>query len=234
MIVLETALPAKFAETIRRGDRHASRRGRRALRGIEELPRRFEVMPADAERRQALIAENAEAEHLATVADDRRPQSEPRDAEPGRSRRAAARRRAAACGRRARRRSRPSTRCGRVLAAGRALARSTCRRRTTARWTATRCACADVRARRHRAAGGQRIAGGQRRPAARSRARAARIFTGAQVPRRRRRGGDAGAVRSASTARVRVAAVARAGQWIRRRGEDVRRDAVVLRARRPV
>jgi threonine synthase len=47
MIVLETALPAKFAETIvealgRQPDRPA------ALQGIESLPKRFEVMKADA------------------------------------------------------------------------------------------------------------------------------------------------------------------------------------------
>ena len=54
-IVLETALPAKFAETIveaigREPDRPA------ALRGIERLPKRFEVMPADAARVKAFIA----------------------------------------------------------------------------------------------------------------------------------------------------------------------------------
>jgi threonine synthase len=46
MVVLETALPAKFAETIVEAtgsepDRPA------AMRGIESLPKRFEVMPAD-------------------------------------------------------------------------------------------------------------------------------------------------------------------------------------------
>ncbi len=54
-IVLETALPAKFAETIveaigREPDRPA------ALRGIERLPKRFEVMLADAARVKAFIA----------------------------------------------------------------------------------------------------------------------------------------------------------------------------------
>jgi threonine synthase len=57
MIVLETALPAKFAGTIREAigrepDRPA------ALRDIEALPRRFTVMPADAERVKRYIAEH--------------------------------------------------------------------------------------------------------------------------------------------------------------------------------
>jgi threonine synthase len=57
-IVLETALPAKFAETIveaigREPDRPA------AMRGIEALPKRFEVMPADAALVKAFIAERA-------------------------------------------------------------------------------------------------------------------------------------------------------------------------------
>jgi len=57
-IVLETALPAKFAETIveaigREPDRPA------AMQGIEKLPKRFEVMPADAARVKAFIAANA-------------------------------------------------------------------------------------------------------------------------------------------------------------------------------
>ena len=48
MIVLETALPAKFAATIREAI------GRdpeppAALRGIENLPKRFTVMPPDAQ-----------------------------------------------------------------------------------------------------------------------------------------------------------------------------------------
>ena len=54
MIVLETALPAKFAETIVEAigvqpDRPA------AMRGIEDLPKRFEVMPADAAEVKAFI-----------------------------------------------------------------------------------------------------------------------------------------------------------------------------------
>jgi len=58
MIVLETALPAKFAETIvealgREPDRPA------ALQGIEALPKRFKVMPADVAAVKNYIAENA-------------------------------------------------------------------------------------------------------------------------------------------------------------------------------
>ncbi len=58
MIVLETALPAKFAETIveaigREPDRPA------AMRGIEALPKRFEVMAADADAVKAFIARHA-------------------------------------------------------------------------------------------------------------------------------------------------------------------------------
>jgi threonine synthase len=58
MIVLETALPAKFAATIveaigREPDRPA------AMRGIESLPKRFTVMRVDAQAVKAYIAENA-------------------------------------------------------------------------------------------------------------------------------------------------------------------------------
>jgi threonine synthase len=58
MIVLETALPAKFAETIvealgREPDRPA------ALRGIEALPKRFVVMKADTAAVKSYIAENS-------------------------------------------------------------------------------------------------------------------------------------------------------------------------------
>jgi threonine synthase len=46
MLVLETALPAKFAATIREATgRDPERRG---AAGIEKLPKRFTVMPADA------------------------------------------------------------------------------------------------------------------------------------------------------------------------------------------
>lgn len=57
MIVLETALPAKFAETIvealgREPDRPA------ALKGIESLPKRFQVMKADAAAVKGYISAN--------------------------------------------------------------------------------------------------------------------------------------------------------------------------------
>jgi threonine synthase len=48
MIVLETAQPAKFAETIVEALGHEPSRPT-ALMGIEDLPRRFSVMPADAQ-----------------------------------------------------------------------------------------------------------------------------------------------------------------------------------------
>ncbi|GIX25317.1 MAG: hypothetical protein KatS3mg122_2548 [Caldimonas sp.] len=57
MIVLETALPAKFAHTIREAlgrepDRPA------ALQGLENLPKRFTVMGVDADAVKRYIAEN--------------------------------------------------------------------------------------------------------------------------------------------------------------------------------
>ncbi|MET0333939.1 MAG: threonine synthase, partial [Rhizobacter sp.] len=57
MIVLETALPAKFAETIvealgREPDRPA------ALQGIEALPKRFQVMKADVAAVKGYISAN--------------------------------------------------------------------------------------------------------------------------------------------------------------------------------
>jgi len=57
MLVLETALPAKFAETIRAAlDIDPPRPP--ALQGIEALPKRFQVMPVDAERVKAYIREH--------------------------------------------------------------------------------------------------------------------------------------------------------------------------------
>jgi threonine synthase len=58
MVVLETALPVKFAETIlealgRQPERPA------ALEGIEQLPKRFQPMPADAARIKDYIAAHA-------------------------------------------------------------------------------------------------------------------------------------------------------------------------------
>ena len=49
MLVLETALPAKFAETIREALGIDPPRPA-ALQGIEQLPKRFQVLPVDAER----------------------------------------------------------------------------------------------------------------------------------------------------------------------------------------
>ena len=58
MLVLETALPAKFAVTIREAlGREPDRPG--ALAGLEQLPRRFTVMPADVQRVKDYIAQNS-------------------------------------------------------------------------------------------------------------------------------------------------------------------------------
>jgi threonine synthase len=57
MIVLETALPAKFAQTIREAIGIEPERPA-ALVGIEELPKRFKVMSVDAQAVKAYIAEN--------------------------------------------------------------------------------------------------------------------------------------------------------------------------------
>ena len=59
MIVLETALPAKFNETIREAlGRDADRPA--GFENIEALPQRFEVMPADAARVKAYVAEHTD------------------------------------------------------------------------------------------------------------------------------------------------------------------------------
>jgi threonine synthase len=55
MVVLETAQPIKFGETIREAlEREAERPG--AFEGLEALPQRFEVVPADAQRVKDYIA----------------------------------------------------------------------------------------------------------------------------------------------------------------------------------
>ncbi|MCP5270269.1 MAG: threonine synthase [Burkholderiaceae bacterium] len=54
MIVLETALPAKFAETIREALGREPERPA-GLEGIEALPKRFTVLPADTDRVKAYI-----------------------------------------------------------------------------------------------------------------------------------------------------------------------------------
>jgi threonine synthase len=57
MIVLETALPAKFAETIQEAlGREPTRPA--ALVGIESLPKRFTVMPVDAAKVKDYITEH--------------------------------------------------------------------------------------------------------------------------------------------------------------------------------
>jgi len=57
MVVLETALPAKFADTIREALGHEPERPAK-FEGIEKLPQRFEVMPADAARVKDYIAKH--------------------------------------------------------------------------------------------------------------------------------------------------------------------------------
>ena len=60
MIVLETALPIKFAATIQEALGHAPERPSR-FEGIEDLPKRVHVMPASAEQVKAYIAANCPA-----------------------------------------------------------------------------------------------------------------------------------------------------------------------------
>jgi threonine synthase len=55
MIVLETALPIKFAETIQEALGHAPERPAK-FEGIEGLPKRVQVMPASVEQVKAYIA----------------------------------------------------------------------------------------------------------------------------------------------------------------------------------
>ncbi|AOS79029.1 MULTISPECIES: threonine synthase [Hydrogenophaga] len=60
MVVLETALPIKFAETIVEALGHEPERPA-AYAGIESLPKRVTVMPSDVERVKAYIAERTAA-----------------------------------------------------------------------------------------------------------------------------------------------------------------------------
>ncbi|CAM3646066.1 threonine synthase [Paracidovorax anthurii] len=60
MLVLETALPIKFAETIEEALGHAPERPAK-FEGIENLPKRVQVMPADAQRVKAYIEQHCEA-----------------------------------------------------------------------------------------------------------------------------------------------------------------------------
>jgi len=55
MIVLETAQPIKFGETIREALLREPERPA-AFVGLEALPQRFDVLPADAERVKAYVA----------------------------------------------------------------------------------------------------------------------------------------------------------------------------------
>jgi threonine synthase len=58
LVCVETALPAKFAATIREAlGRDPGRPP--AFEGLEQRPQRFDVMPADAERVKAFIAAHA-------------------------------------------------------------------------------------------------------------------------------------------------------------------------------
>ncbi len=59
MLVLETALPIKFAETIVEALGHAPERPAKFL-GIEELPKRVQVMPANVEQVKAYIAQHCD------------------------------------------------------------------------------------------------------------------------------------------------------------------------------
>ncbi len=59
MIVLETALPAKFAQTIREATGREPERPA-ALAGLEDLPRRFVVMAADAGQVKRYVVEHCE------------------------------------------------------------------------------------------------------------------------------------------------------------------------------
>ena len=67
MIVLETALPAKFAATIEEALGLVPKRPA-ALDGIEALPKRFTVMPVDAARIKAFIEAEVNAPHASAAA----------------------------------------------------------------------------------------------------------------------------------------------------------------------
>ncbi len=60
LLCLETALPAKFEETIREALGRDPERPEE-LKGIEQLPQRFEVLPADAEKVKQFVAEHVTA-----------------------------------------------------------------------------------------------------------------------------------------------------------------------------
>jgi threonine synthase len=57
MVVLETALPAKFEEAIQEALGHAPQRPE-DLQGLEDLPQRFEVMDADVDAIKRFIVDH--------------------------------------------------------------------------------------------------------------------------------------------------------------------------------
>ena len=59
MVVLETALPIKFAETIVEALGHPPERPAK-FAGIEDLPKRVRVMPADVAQIKAYIAQHCD------------------------------------------------------------------------------------------------------------------------------------------------------------------------------
>ena len=61
MIVLETALPIKFAETIREAVGQEPPRPAR-FDGLEHLPKRFKVLPADTAAVRAYVAQALHAQ----------------------------------------------------------------------------------------------------------------------------------------------------------------------------
>jgi hypothetical protein len=211
MLVLETALPAKFAATIREA-LGATPSARPALQGIEALPKRFTVMPVDVAARSSATSRPLRLsahgrprpllsldEALAKPAGRRRPHPITADRVGVHLRRA----RAVCWPRRAQR------------------ARRAAEDNTSMDGYALHAADVPPSA---RAAGGAAHPGRRRRPALAA-GTAARIFTGAQVPA----GADAVVMQEQcepiageGLGSVRVNAVPTAGQWIRRRGEDVR------------
>ena len=163
MIVLETALPAKFAATIREALGREPERPA-ALEGIESTAQALHGDAGEPSRSSA-TSQHALRGMSARLPADARPLLTP-----GRGAGAPAGRCRAA--RRSPRPRRVSTfdALGRVLARRRALGRSTCRRADNTRWTAMRVRVADVPARRRAAAGGAAHPRRRGRPAAGSRA----------------------------------------------------------------
>ena len=219
MIVLETALPIKFAATIVE-----------ALGHEPERPARFEGIEDPAQARRATAGRRRRCQAL-----HRRPCLMPRGrapaaAEPGRSagracchgappRRASARSKSP-------RRSMHWAACWRPMCAR----PSMCRRWTTPRWTATRCAPPTCRRRRALLPVSQRIPAGSvgvpLEPAPR------RASSPVRRCRRRRCGGDAGACARPTVdgARCGQRTCRSPAQWIRRAGEDMRAGPPCWRA----